>query len=183
VGVVAHRPSLYRLAGLVATDRAAAQDLVQNTFVRAWRSWDRISGSRVPEAYVRRILVNLARSGWRRQGRRERLAGGEGTVTRRFVPFAGVPPLLPGGRCPVTPGGASNTPDVVGQRYGRGPVWMVPGDRGAPAQGITTLANDRSTGLVRRRERVIGSTAVPPPLARSGIQQQTGPSPYAARRW
>lgn len=65
--VVAEGPSLYRLARLLSGDSAAAQDLVQDVLLRAWKSWPRVCAAEDRSAYVRRILVNTARSGWRRR--------------------------------------------------------------------------------------------------------------------
>jgi RNA polymerase sigma-70 factor (sigma-E family) len=69
--VVARGPALYRLARLLSADPAAAQDLVQTALLRAWTSWSRVRAADDPDAYVRRILVNAARSGWRRRWRGE----------------------------------------------------------------------------------------------------------------
>ncbi|MEV6049536.1 sigma-70 family RNA polymerase sigma factor [Streptomyces sp. NPDC052107] len=45
---------------------AAAEDLVQETLERACRTWRRIAVADAPDAYVRRIMVNLANDRWRR---------------------------------------------------------------------------------------------------------------------
>jgi RNA polymerase sigma-70 factor (ECF subfamily) len=47
-------------------NRAEAQDVVQEAFVRAWPRWDRIAGYDDPVAWVRRVAWNLATSRWRR---------------------------------------------------------------------------------------------------------------------
>lgn len=69
--VVAEGPSLYRLARLLAEDRDAAQDLVQNALLRAWKSWPRVCAAEDRSSYVRKILVNAARTGWKRSWRVE----------------------------------------------------------------------------------------------------------------
>jgi RNA polymerase sigma-70 factor (sigma-E family) len=69
--VVTEGPSLYRLARLLSEDSAAAEDLVQDALVRAWKSWPRVCAAEDRAAYVRRILVNAARTGWRRRWRVE----------------------------------------------------------------------------------------------------------------
>ncbi|HYP23094.1 MAG TPA: SigE family RNA polymerase sigma factor [Actinomycetota bacterium] len=59
-------PGAYRLALLLSGDRDEADDVVQEAFVRIMR---RSSGSIRPEsldAYLRRTVVNLTRSRWRR---------------------------------------------------------------------------------------------------------------------
>jgi RNA polymerase sigma-70 factor (ECF subfamily) len=53
---------LYALTG----DRDGALDLVQEAFVRTWARWDRIAAYDDPEAFVRRVAFNLAKSQWRR---------------------------------------------------------------------------------------------------------------------
>ena len=73
--VNAEGPSLYRLARLLSGDSAAAEDLVQVTLLRAWKSWPRVSAAEDRAAYVRRILVNAARTGWRRRWRMESPSG------------------------------------------------------------------------------------------------------------
>lgn len=57
-----------RLAYLITGSRDVAQDIVQDSFVAASRSWDRV---RDPEPYVRAIVVNGCRA-WSRRQRLER---------------------------------------------------------------------------------------------------------------
>ena len=42
---------------------------MQSALERAYRHWDRVAGMEAPEAYVRRILANLATGHHRRRGR------------------------------------------------------------------------------------------------------------------
>lgn len=58
----AHHRDLSRLAYLLSGDHDAADDLTAEAFAEAWKRWDRVIGSDVPLAYVRRIVVNLAAS-------------------------------------------------------------------------------------------------------------------------
>jgi RNA polymerase sigma-70 factor (sigma-E family) len=63
---------LMRTAVLLAGSREAGEDLLQAALERLVRRWRQIEGD--PEAYLRRILVNLGKDGFRRQGRwREKL--------------------------------------------------------------------------------------------------------------
>ncbi len=63
----AHGARLYRLARRLASDRNDAQDLVQETFVRAAGHLSAVpNGAGPEEAWLVRVLVNLARDGWRR---------------------------------------------------------------------------------------------------------------------
>lgn len=63
--VAAHGPRLLRTAYLLAGDHGAAEDLLQDTLVRAWDRWSRVSGADQPLAYVHRMLVNASVSRWR----------------------------------------------------------------------------------------------------------------------
>ena len=63
-------PSLYRCAYLLAGNHADAEDLAQQTLLKAYQSWDRVTRSTSPEAYVRRILTNTFLSARRPKKRR-----------------------------------------------------------------------------------------------------------------
>ncbi|MFI1360412.1 SigE family RNA polymerase sigma factor [Streptomyces sp. NPDC020898] len=66
-GFVATRSaSLFRGALVLTGNREAAEDLVQETLERACRKWRTIAAKDAPDAYVRRIMVNLANDRWRR---------------------------------------------------------------------------------------------------------------------
>ncbi|ALG06874.1 SigE family RNA polymerase sigma factor [Kibdelosporangium phytohabitans] len=68
--VRARSPALLRTAFLLVGDRGHAEDLLQTTLLRvAWR-WSAASAQ--PEAYARRVLVNLTRDRWRNLSRRVR---------------------------------------------------------------------------------------------------------------
>jgi RNA polymerase sigma-70 factor (sigma-E family) len=67
--VVSRSTRLLRVAYLLTSDWAAAEDLLQSSLVKAWSAWSRIEGD--PEPYVRRILVNTHASWWRRRWRGE----------------------------------------------------------------------------------------------------------------
>ena len=68
--VAARASALLRTAHLLTADPAAAEDLLQDTLVRAWSRWSRVRRADAPEAYVRRMLVNASISGWRASRRR-----------------------------------------------------------------------------------------------------------------
>ncbi|MGD9959420.1 SigE family RNA polymerase sigma factor [Nocardioides sp.] len=63
-------PALYRYGYLLAGNHADAEDLAQQTLLKAHRSWSRVSGSDSPAAYVRRMLINTYLSERRPQARR-----------------------------------------------------------------------------------------------------------------
>ncbi len=69
----AARDPLYRMAYLLSGDPHRAEDLVQQTFERTWRSW-RSARRGDPMTWARRILANLRIDTWRRT-RREVLTG------------------------------------------------------------------------------------------------------------
>jgi len=59
--------SVYRSIRAVVLDAAAAEDLTQETFVRAYRARHRYTPTAPPGAWLRRIGINLAISHLRRQ--------------------------------------------------------------------------------------------------------------------
>ncbi|WP_460715240.1 SigE family RNA polymerase sigma factor [Nocardioides dilutus] len=62
-------PALLRFAYLVVGSQHAAEDAVQEALTSACAKWARVSRTRDPEAYVRRMIVNAHVSGWRRTRR------------------------------------------------------------------------------------------------------------------
>lgn len=62
----AHHTNLVRLAALVAPEDGMAEDLVQEAFVRLYKSWRRIREPEKVPAYLRATVVNLARGRGRR---------------------------------------------------------------------------------------------------------------------
>jgi RNA polymerase sigma factor (sigma-70 family) len=62
----AHATELVRMARLFVVDRNAAEDLVQEAFIRLSRSLDRITDETKLVAYLRSIVLNLARDHNRR---------------------------------------------------------------------------------------------------------------------
>ncbi len=63
-------PAPARQLFAVTGDLAEAEDLLQEAFARASLRWARISGYDNPEAWVRRVALNLASAGARRLRRR-----------------------------------------------------------------------------------------------------------------
>src|ERR1700761_1534605 len=60
--------SLHRTAYLLCGDWHLASDLVQETFVLAFRHWRRVQRADNQNAYVKRILINEFNRHWRRYG-------------------------------------------------------------------------------------------------------------------
>lgn len=66
-----HRSSLRSTAFLISGDWHLAEDLAQDTLARMFAVWDRVAASGNPDAYARRVLVNLYLDHRRRPWRRE----------------------------------------------------------------------------------------------------------------
>lgn len=58
---------LFALAYALLGERASAEEVTMDAFVKALGSWSRVRDPRLFEVYVRRSLINLARSRWRRR--------------------------------------------------------------------------------------------------------------------
>ena len=69
--VTEHQAALYRAACLILGDPAAAEDVAQETFVRAYRAGLHVEPSDA-RRWLRRIAVNLALNGLRSRTREER---------------------------------------------------------------------------------------------------------------
>jgi RNA polymerase sigma-70 factor (ECF subfamily) len=65
-----HRQAVFRYAYLQSGDAAEAEDIAQETFLRAFRSIHRFDGSRPLRPWLLRIARNLARNRWRSWSRR-----------------------------------------------------------------------------------------------------------------
>ena len=63
-----HRVIL-RTALALTRDLAAAEDLTQDAFMAARKSWARVGGYERPDLWVRRVVLNLSASRLRRAGR------------------------------------------------------------------------------------------------------------------
>ncbi|OIV39516.1 RNA polymerase [Mangrovactinospora gilvigrisea] len=57
---------MFRTAYVLTGNQHAAEDLLQETLVRVCRHWRKVRRADAPEAYARRIVVNLANDRWRR---------------------------------------------------------------------------------------------------------------------
>jgi RNA polymerase sigma-70 factor (sigma-E family) len=75
--VAARSSAMFRGALVLTGNREAAEDLVQETLERAYRKWRTIAAMDSPDAYVRRIMVNLANDRWRRFRRMVEQRAGE----------------------------------------------------------------------------------------------------------
>ncbi len=69
--VTARWAALVRTAFLITGDHGRAEDLVQSALEKVHTHWNRIQNKEAPEAYARRVMINLAISGSRRRRFRE----------------------------------------------------------------------------------------------------------------
>ena len=67
-------PVLFRRLCLLTRDRTEAEDVMQDTFLRLWERWDRVSAMEDPTGYLYRTAMNGFRSRRRRVARTARLA-------------------------------------------------------------------------------------------------------------
>ena len=65
-----HQDGVYRLALSYLRERDAAEDVVQEVFVKAFRALDRFRGDAAFRTWLFRIAVNESKSALRRSGRR-----------------------------------------------------------------------------------------------------------------
>lgn len=60
-------PRMVSVAYAISGSRWAAEELAQEAFLRAYRSWDSVSGYDKPGAWLRRVTINLSNSFLRRR--------------------------------------------------------------------------------------------------------------------
>lgn len=82
-----HYSDVARLAFLLTGDHQEALDLTQEGFARAFERWAKVARLDRPEAWVQRVVSNLAAS-WRRRTRRGFAAA---SLPQEVVPFPDVP--------------------------------------------------------------------------------------------
>ncbi len=78
--VSASSARLLRTAYLVTGDAQQAQDLLQTALERTYRRWGRVRRKELPEAYVRRMIVNAATDAWRSGRGRQNIAFDEAAI-------------------------------------------------------------------------------------------------------
>jgi RNA polymerase sigma-70 factor (ECF subfamily) len=64
---------LLQYAFAMSGDLGAAQDLVQEAYIRAWRQWRRIRAYEHPESWLRLVVTRLSTDRWRRMALHKRL--------------------------------------------------------------------------------------------------------------
>jgi RNA polymerase sigma-70 factor (sigma-E family) len=65
--VAARGPVLLRMAHRLAGNPVDAEDLLQSALIRTYLAWDRINDRAAVDGYVRRAMVNINISWWRRR--------------------------------------------------------------------------------------------------------------------
>ena len=80
--------SVIGLAYALSGSRSAAEDLAQEAFLAAHKSWEKVGRYEKPEAWVRRVVANLSVSRFRRSVR-------EARAMARLKPQASYLPALP----------------------------------------------------------------------------------------
>jgi RNA polymerase sigma-70 factor (ECF subfamily) len=65
----AERARLFGTLCLLTGDRAEAEDVMQEAFLKVWERWERVSGLVDPAGYLYRTAFNLVRSRFRRAAR------------------------------------------------------------------------------------------------------------------
>ncbi len=82
--IKAHGDSLLRLCFLYLRDRQLAEDAVQETFLRAYRSYSRFRGESQDKTWLTRIAVNVCKSALRRERPLSLLDAPEGSYESQF---------------------------------------------------------------------------------------------------
>jgi len=85
-------PELVRLAFALTGDWSLAEELGQEAFVRAWRSWGSIRSQQSAPAYLRATVINLARTSLR--SRLREIRAWREAATRRQAEAAVSPDVL-----------------------------------------------------------------------------------------
>ena len=101
--------TLFRRLWLVTGNRAEAEELMQDAFLRVWERWERVGGMDNPLGYLYRTAMNLFRKRYRRatlvvrrtvSGSRHRTTTSPTPTTGRSsgTSFAALPPRQRAGR-------------------------------------------------------------------------------------
>ena len=62
----AENPTLFRRLWLVTGNRAEAEEIMQEAFLRVWERWDRVGSMQDPVGYLYRTAMNVFRKRYRR---------------------------------------------------------------------------------------------------------------------
>jgi|SRR5689334_292249 len=84
--VAAHHAEIYRYLLRLTSWSGEADDLSQETFLRAYRAWDGLNDDANVRAWLFTIATNLARNHFRSESRRRRAYAGVGDTRRDVDP-------------------------------------------------------------------------------------------------
>ncbi len=87
-----HLQALYGVALRMTKSQSDAEDLVQDTILRAYRFWDGFESGTNCRAWVLRILTNLFRNRYRERAREQEILGEAETSTANLGRFQGAAP-------------------------------------------------------------------------------------------
>jgi RNA polymerase sigma-70 factor (ECF subfamily) len=90
--VMPHLQALYGVALRMTKSSSDAEDLVQDTILRAYRFWDGFESGTNCRAWVLRILTNLFRNRYREREREQEILGEAETSTANLGRFQGAAP-------------------------------------------------------------------------------------------
>ena len=82
-----HADSLLRAALRIAGDRAAAEDMVQETLLRGWRAFDQFERGTNCKAWLFRIMLNISNKNYRMARARPVLVSLDGHEPSRVIPM------------------------------------------------------------------------------------------------
>src|SRR5207302_9788553 len=89
-----HTESLLRAALRITRERAAAEDMVQETLLRAWRAFDQFERGTNCKAWLFRIMLNVSNKKHRKDQARQMLASGNGHEHATVIPIDARPAPL-----------------------------------------------------------------------------------------
>jgi RNA polymerase sigma-70 factor (ECF subfamily) len=92
--VMPHTDSLVRAALRIAGNRAAAEDMVQETLLRAWSAFDQFERGTNCKAWLFRIMLNISNKNHRSAQARPVLVPLNGHEPPRVIPMHARPPQL-----------------------------------------------------------------------------------------
>jgi RNA polymerase sigma-70 factor (ECF subfamily) len=146
--------TLFGQAFVLCGQYQEAEDLVQETFVRAWQHWGKVASYDDPKAWARRVLHNLAVSKWRRL--RHRAAGHDPTQDIEAPDVAHLDVVAALARLPVRQRRAVVLHDINDLS-----VAEVAGEMNAPegsvrgwlSRGRASLADDLGVSVVPQARR------------------------------
>jgi len=121
-------PRLKRLAFLLTGDLDTAEDLLQSAYARVLPRWQKISVYEGPDAYMRRVMVSIRTSLWRRLRGREVLTGEPSDRCRRPGVHPGSDTGAPD---PASDGTVADGRPCTGRRRGVEPAAVAAGDQGS----------------------------------------------------